>query len=387
MSKSIFIIAGEASGDLHGSNLMKALRTLNPALSFQGVGGPLMRQQDLDCLLPMEEFEVMGFAEVLASLPKLWKQFNIKSAIRFFKSNLRLWCWLITRDSISAWLKHCEKKATKERLFNMSFPTVWAWGKHRIAYMEKSLDLLLSIFPFEPGYFAHTSLSVKYVGHPTLETIQKHPYDNNWIKKTALNSADNLIALFPGSRKRELTGHLPTLLQTAAQLKEHDPSLQFAISQAKGEYLPMIQKMVSESSLEWNRDVFLVPSAYNYELMRDCRSAIAKSGTVTLELALHHKPTAVVYAVSFLNYMIAKYWLRLQLPHFCIVNILAGKEIFPELLAKQFTASELFQKVQQMHDDSPARKLSIAECQSLKSLLGNHRASERAAQAIVELLS
>lgn len=385
-TSNYFILAGEASGDLHGSNLMKALKTADSHAMFHGIGGPLMRLQEMDCLLPTEEFEVMGFTEVLFSFPKLMQQFfKVRDTILRQQPQVVI---LIDYPGFNIRLaQSLRKKGYQGKIVQYISPTVWAWGKHRIEQMERSLDLLLSILPFEADYFSHTSLPVKYVGHPILESIQGHTYDENWKQKTGLERNENLIALFPGSRKKELEHHLPVILKTASQLQNNDPSIRFAISQAREEYLPLIQKMIDKSSLKINQDVFLVPSSFNYELMRDCRSAIAKSGTVTLELALHHKPSTVIYAVSRLNYLIAKYWLNLKLPYFCIVNILAGKEIFPELLAKRFTVSELHKQVPKLHFDNPERASSLQGCQTLKSILGNFKASEQAAQAILELIS
>lgn len=385
-NNQIFIFAGEKSGDLHGSNLIKALKKLLPECHIAGVGGPEMRAQALQCILRMEDFEVMGFSDVLWSLPKLWQQFyTIRDHIIAAKPKAVI---LIDYPGFNLRMaKALRKKGYNGKIIQYICPSVWAWGKHRIPFMANTLDLLLTIYPFEQQCFSHTKLKVEYVGNPLLENIQKHPYDDQWTSLTGIKDKRHLLAIFPGSREGEILRNLPLQLETAELVKEYNPDSLFAISCAHEGIIPLMHELLQNSSLRLNKDVFLIPKAYTYELMKECRSALAKSGTVTLELALHQKPTVVLYKLSFLNWLIAKFALRVKLPHYCIVNILSGKPVFPELIEKGLTSNNLFNNLKQLHDDGIVRETCISDCKKVGILLKENDASDRAAKAIDGLLA
>jgi lipid-A-disaccharide synthase len=226
---------------------------------------------------------------------------------------------------------------------------------------------------------------VKYVGNPVKEIVGHHEYDPDWARLFGIKETGNLIALFPGSRKGEIQLNLPYQLKAAEMLKKEDQELRFAISCAHDTIMPVMHKLLAGNSLKLNKDIFLLPKGYSYELMRDCRSAIAKSGTVTLELALHKRPTVVMYKLTLLNRILAKYWMRLKLPHYCIVNILRAKKVFPELIAKGLTSQNLYQEVKALHYDSAERSRCIEECEALEKDLQDFPASRLAAQAVEEL--
>jgi len=340
MNRSLFLIAGEKSGDMLGSNLMKALKEEIPDCILTGVGGQEMRQEGLNCLLRTEDFELHGFSDIAASFPKLIKQFkkirnqiltDCPDAVIFIDYpgfNLRM-------------AKSLRKHGYKGKLVQYVCPTIWAWGAKRKQKMEETLDLVLSIYPFEPSYFDNSPLRIEYVGNPVKTIVEKHQYDKDWPSLFGIKKTENLIAIFPGSRKGEIQRNLPYQLKTCEMMKKENPNLIFAISCAHEKIMPVMHPMLRNLSLKLHQDLFLLPKTYSYELMRDCRSALAKSGTVTLELALHQKPTVVLYKLTRLNRFIAKYILRLKLPHYCIVNILSNQTIYPEIIKKGLSASTL----------------------------------------------
>ncbi len=175
MSCDLFVFAGEKSGDLHGEKLLEALRAKSPHLKIAGVGGPLMRSKGMQCILPMEEFQVMGFIDVFLSLPKLMRQFYFV-AREILRLNPRI---VVTIDYPGFNLRlarHLRKKGFKGKLVHFICPSVWAWGKKRIPLMAENLDMLLSILPFEKELFAHTELPVHFVGHPLSERMKAYPY-------------------------------------------------------------------------------------------------------------------------------------------------------------------------------------------------------------------
>ena len=383
---NIFIFAGEKSGDLHGSNLIKALKTRMADLEITGVGGYEMRSQEIECIIPMEQFQVMGFSDVIVSLSKIWRQFN---QVRHYilKTNPKA-VILIDYPGFNLRLaKALRKSGYIGKIVQYVSPSVWAWGKKRTRVMEETLDLLLTIFPFESKCFTNTSLSVKYVGNPVKESISKHQYHDEWSKLFGIKDTEHLIGLFPGSRKEEIRRILPCLLKVAEMIKKENPEECFGVSCAHEEIMPVMHHMLKRNSLKLNRDIFLLPKTYVYDLMRDSRSAIAKSGSVTLELALHQCPTVVVYKLSLLNRLIAQFALRLKMPHYCIVNILCGKRIFPEIIEKGFTLKNIFRTFKQLNDEGTSRETCIEQCRQIQTILKEHDASDRAAEAIKELIS
>lgn len=385
MNREIFLFAGEKSGDLVGSFLFQALQEQLPHYTFTGVAGPEMRAAGMEGILRTEEFELMGFSEILTSLPKLWKQFHmVRNHILDTQPEAVV---LIDYPGFNLKMAASLRKHRYQgRIVQYISPTVWAWGKHRAKKMVETLDLLLTIYPFENDYFANTSLNVKYVGNPVKEIIQRHRYVNDWAGLFGIEDTRNLIAIFPGSRKGEIALNLPYHLKVAEMMKKQDPSTTFAISCAHEKIVPVMHEMLRCNSLKLNKDLFLLPKAYCYELMRDCRSALAKSGTVTLELALHKKPAVVMYKLTLLNRLIARYLMRLNLPHYCIVNILANKTIYPEFIEKGLSPSKLYASLRELTKDGKARQACVDECAKISKILQNTDASEQAASAIKELL-
>ncbi|NGX43437.1 MAG: Lipid-A-disaccharide synthase [Chlamydiae bacterium] len=386
MSKRIFLLAGEKSGDLLGSFLIKALRQRLPEHFLFGVGGPEMRGEGMECLLHTEDFEIMGFSDILRSLPKLRRQFRtVRDHILQTKPDATIFIDYPGFNLRMA--KTLRERGYRGKLVQYISPTVWAWGKHRTEHMAKTLDLLMTIYPFENAHFSKTSLNVKYVGNPINEIINKHTYDEQWARLFGIKDPENLVAIFPGSRKGEIQLNLPYQLKAAELLKKENPELCFAISCAHEKIMPLMHHILHGNSLQLNKDIFLLPKAYSYELMRTCRSAIAKSGTVTLELALHQCPTVVVYKLSLLNRLIAQFFLRLNLPHYCIVNILSGKTVFPEIIEKGLTPQRIYQELKKLHNNTEERKTCIEQCRKLPSILQDNDTSSLAAKAVEELIS
>lgn len=380
-----FVFAGEASGDLHGSRLMASIKEIMPTVSFFGVGGPKMRAQGMECLFGMEDFEVMGFSSVLLALPKLVRQFlTLRNSLLQHKPQVVI---LIDYPGFNLrFAKSLRKHGYRGKIIHYICPSVWAHGKGRIQQMAKTLDLLLVIYPFEVGCFKETQLPVHYVGNPLQETIRHYSYQVDKLSAFGVpQNEKQLIAIFPGSRSAEITRNLPLQLAAAKLFLKDNPEACFAISCAHLKSQKLIESLVNSFSFAKGR-VVLVPKEYTYELMRICRSAIAKSGTVTLELALHQKPTVVIYQLSFLNWMIAKYVLRLSLPYYCIVNILGEKEVFPELIERTNTPEAICEHLQQLNSDGQARVECEANCQKISSLLYQDDSSMQAALAIQKLL-
>lgn len=376
----IFIFAGEPSGDLHGSYLIKALKNKLPETIYEGVGGPKMRDEGLHCLLKMEEFSVMGFTDVIKAFFKLYKQFYlIRDAILSHDPSVVV---LIDYPGFNLRLaKSLRRKGYKGKIVQYICPSVWAHGKGRIKTLASYFDLLLTIYPFEKTYFKDTSLKVEYVGHPLHEIMSDYKYKEGVLKKTK-----HLVALFPGSRQGEIERNLPKLLDAANLIAQAKREVEFAISCSNQEIEKYIKMILEASNLDCKNHIHLLPKNLSYELMKNCSAAIAKSGTVTLELALHKKPAVVVYELSKLNRFIAKNILRLRLKDYCIVNILAGRRIYPELIESGFSSENAAKELLTLLNNAEARTKCLKGCQEVQNLLSETMASETAAKHLVEMM-
>lgn len=386
LSRHYFIFAGEPSGDLHGGPLICALKASDPNLKVTGVGGPAMRAQGIECILTMEDFQVMGFSDVLAAFPKLWRQFHlVRNTILQTNPDAII---LIDYPGFNLRLaKALRKKGFQGKIIQMICPTVWAWGKGRISTMAQTLDLLLTIYPFEADCFSKTSLEVHYIGHPLVEKIGTYSYDDNWKDKIGIPSGRPIIGIFPGSRESEIQLNLPVQFEAAALFKKKHPETLLALSCVDEKQEAILRDHWKQSPIDDFEDVFFIPRTYTYELMRDCHTAIAKSGTVTLELALHTIPTIVVYQMSTLNRLIAQHVLRLRLPHYCIVNILCDKTVFPEWIETAPTAVSLFQSLDSLFLEGEQRSNCLKGCLETRQRLGIFNTSKLAAQHIGTLFS
>lgn len=381
MSCDLFIFAGEKSGDLYGEKLLESLKALYPTLRIAGVGGPRMRAQGMLSVLPMEEFQVMGFIDVFLALPKLILKFYM-IARTILEFNPKAVLFIDYPGFNLRMARHLRKKGYQGKLCHFICPSIWAWGKKRIPFMAKYLDLLLSILPFEKEYFRATTLDVAFVGHPLIQRFKEYPYQSLPLPKDR-----KTIAVFPGSRQKELIRNFPLYLKTCRRLKEIHPDLFFAISVSDEKYRSLIESMIVESGLNIGADFALFPVEATYNLMKHAHAAIAKSGTITLELALHGVPTVVTYGISKLDLIIARDILRIRLPHYCLVNIIAKDTVFPELFGPNFTEESLLMHCEEMIGNEKKRKHCQEQCDTLCQNMQDKNANLEAARLILAAIS
>ena len=259
----------------------------------------------------------MGFVGILSSLPRLIAQF-FKIRNQILRKNPKAALFIDYPGFNLRLERSLRKKGFQGKIIHYVCPTVWAWGKGRIALIEENVDLLLCLFPFEKTYFSNKRLQVEYIGHPLA----------NKIESTSQMRA-NILAIFPGSRVQEIKKNLKIQLQAAKEIQKQDPSAEIAISISQENKRALIEQIVKDFPCK------LVPPDESYSLMKRARIALATSGTVTLELALHKTPTIVNYAINRLDQFLAQKIFRINLPYYCIVNIIADREIFPEFFGSQ----------------------------------------------------
>lgn len=363
--KKIFLFAGEQSGDIHGEKLVAALKRSHPNGRIFGVGGPKMRHAGLEPVMKMESFEVMGFIDVFFALPKLMRAFF------FLKKTLLdnppdIVIFIDYPGFNLAMAKALRKKGFKGKICHYICPSVWAWGKRRIPKMEKILDHLFVIFPFEKELFDPKKLKVDYVGHPLVRNIEESsavPIDIDINRR--------VIALFPGSREKELHRNFPMQLRVAKRLIGKHPELTFFVSVANPRFSLILDRIMRSEGFLVRDQLMLIDSSQNDALMKRATLAIAKSGTNNLELALHQVPSVVTYGIGPLDLFIAKHLLRINLPHYCIVNIIAKETIFPELIGPNLTEEALFKAADGYLSNPTSMEECRDKCFQLGTLLEN----------------
>lgn len=373
----LFIFAGEPSGDLHGEALIQNLQSLHPNITLFGVGGPKMRALGFKCILEMEQFQVMGFMAVFLALPRIIRHFySLAKAILTYKPKAVLF---IDYPGFALRLeRHIKNKHFSGKIIHYICPSIWAWGEKRIPLMEKTLDLLISIFPFERKCFS-SSFPIAYVGNPLVARIGTHIY-----QPLDLPSDKKIIALFPGSRLKEITLNLPLQLRALDHLLEKDSEALGVISVSQKKFLPLIMNYLITITPHLQNKIHFIPAEKAYDLMANSFLAIAKSGTVNLELALHKVPTVVIYKISPLDLFIAKNIFRISLPFYCIVNIILQKEVFKELFGPNAQEKNLLPEAERLLLDLSYRKEKIKLCQEVIDQLGKMDASKQAASLLIQ---
>jgi lipid-A-disaccharide synthase len=383
----IFLICGEHSGDQHASLFMQKLLQKNPKIKVSGVLGPKLRELNILPFMKMEDFRVMGFIDVLLSFPKIYKQYNrlLKHILETQPKSVVF----VDYPGLNLRLaKKLREKGYKGKLIHFVCPQVWAWGSKRIPQIQRDLDLLLSIFPFEKKIFPKKkNFRMEYVGNPSVEFISSLKYNSNWKSKIGIEENKKIIGVFPGSRRKEIKSNFPRMLRTLEKFKKNHNDACFVISIADQELGEYILSWCKTSSLKLNEDLFFVDREDTPSLMKDCHTACAKSGTVNLELGLMKKPTVVVYNVSTLNYFLGIYLFKVKLKFFCIVNIVMNKEVFPELMYKQFSSRNLSQHLERLYSKGNVRKQVLKDCDELYQKLSEKTCSEETARLITETIS
>lgn len=364
-----FIISGEASGDLHGSNLMKALREQDPKAVFVGLGGDKMRSEGCDIRVDYREMAYMGIVAVIANLGKV--QRNLHTAKQALLSEKPDTLILIDYPSFNLRIaKFCHKHLPNTRIIYYIPPKIWAWKTWRVHQIAKYADKILGIFPFEPAFYAKYGYKCQYVGNPTADCIREFEIKKRESDK--VKKWDKVIAILPGSRRSEISHCLPTMLAAARQVVSNQ--YRIVVTAAPG-----IDDAFYHSHLhgeEITRDT--------YALLSQAKAAVVNSGTATLETALIGCPQTAVYHVAgskYLEWLIKPILFKIK--HFTLVNIIAKKEVIQELVASRFTQTNIEQELQRLLNDQTYREQMLHNYQQIQSILGTESAPLNAAKIIL----
>ncbi len=375
--QTVFIIAGEASGDLHASNLAKKLLTLDPGLTLKGMGGDNMRRAGVDILVDASELAVVGLFEVLANYRTIKGVLeNLKQTITETPPDLLI---LVDYQEFNQRLAAYAKSIGVKVLFYIG-PQVWAWRPRRVYKMGKIVDKMAVIFPFEVALYKDANVPVEFTGHPLVEEVilDKSPAQARGLLELEDTTT---IGIFPGSRKGEIKRVLPIQLATAAKLLKQNPDLQFVLPLAESlndEVLaPFIEEIVSLR-------ISVINGKY-YDVMQACDAIITASGTATLEIALMGIPMAIVYKISWLSYFILKFMVSID--RIGLVNIVADKFVVKEFLQgtarpKKIAAEILHILSDKNYNDTMRQELSL-----IREKLGDSSGTTHVARLAYDMIN
>jgi lipid-A-disaccharide synthase len=370
----VLIVAGEASGDMHGAGVIKAIREIEPDAEIFGIGGNQMRAAGMEILYHINDMAILGFTEVLKHLPFIRRVMSdLVEQVRQRRPEIAI---LIDYPGFNLRLAR-KLRAEGVKILYYIAPQVWAWGAGRIAKMKKLVDQMAVVFDFEAPLFQEAGLPTEFVGHPLLEGLQPALNTEEFFAKHGLDPELPLLGLLPGSRVQEVERLLPDMLRTARLLKKERPQLQVALAMASTVERRVYDRMVLDDKLIRGID------RGTYEVMRDSRACLVASGTATLETACFATPLVVVYRVSPLSYFIGKRLVKL--PYIGLVNIVAGRKIAPELVQNDFTPQKAAEAIAPLLRSGEARQRAQSALAMVREKLGTPGASERTAQLALAL--
>jgi lipid-A-disaccharide synthase len=370
------IVTGEASGDLHGGNLIEAARKIDPDLSFFGVGGRRMREAGCEIVLPAEKLAVMGLLEVLGHLPTLWRAFRQLKALLHGEKRPDVLV-LVDFQEFNLLLARQAKRAGVPVLFYVG-PTVWAWRRGRVKTFARAVDRLAVIFPFEPAYYADEDLAVEYVGHPLLDEVLVSETRDAYLQRLGLDPDRPVVGIFPGSRKSELLHNLPTMLEAAELVRRQIPAAQFLLPVAPSLTLDDMRQRLGNHSLP----IRLVQHSI-YDTANACDAIISVSGTATLQIALVGTPMAIVFKTGPFNYAVGSRVVKLT--HIGLPNIVGGRELVREFIQHRATAENIAGEILKILLDARYRDNMRRELAQVRSHMGEAGCSERVARMVSEL--
>ncbi len=355
-----FVIAGEASGDMHGANLLKAIKRLSPDAQFEGFGGDLLQRAGMKVLRPLDKLNFMGFLEVVQNLGTVRENFKIcKKALEANKPDAII---LIDYPGFNLRMAKWAKQHGIKVFYYIS-PQVWAWKESRVKQMKKNIDRLMVILPFEKEFFAKHGMEVDFVGHPLIDEIENRQQKSD-IRK------ENVIALLPGSREQEIKHILPEMLKVQAQF----PDYHFMIGKAPGRTAAFYQTRFNLGNAK-------VYEEGTYKLLSRSKAALVASGTATLETGLLKVPQIVCYKASGISVRIARSLIKV--PYISLVNLILDKPVVKELIQSELNTEAIVSELKRILNDEKAKTSMQQDYDNLWKALGGGGASEAAAKLIV----
>ncbi|MES2559434.1 MAG: lipid-A-disaccharide synthase [Bacteroidota bacterium] len=360
-----FIIAGEASGDLHGSNLIKALKQQDAAAVFQFWGGDAMAAQAPGLLKHYKEVTIMGFVEVLLNLRTIFSNLtSCKQQIDTFNPDVVI---MIDYPGFNLRIAEYCKSRNIKTVYYIA-PKVWAWKENRAKKLEQFVDKLLLIFPFEVDYFKKWKVNATFVGNPLLDAVEEFTPNMQFTTKHGLDQR-HIIALMPGSRKQEISKILPVMIEATAHYNNYQLVIAGAPGMDPAFYTPYLNERVS---IVFNE---------TYDLLNLSTAAVVCSGTATLETALFNVPQVCGYIANNISYTIAKWLVKIK--YISLVNLNLNRTCITELIQHDFTVAKLTRELDAILPNGTERERMLGDYVELRNILGGAGASKRAAREII----
>ena len=370
--KNILILAGEASGDLHGAALIKAMKTIDPSLSFYGIGGDEMKHEGMQLLYHVNKMAFLGFVEVIKHLPFIKKvQTDVLKLVE--EKNIQT-CVLIDYPGFN--LSIAKKlNAMERKIIYYISPQIWAWGKHRIHKIKKLVNKMLVLFPFEETFYKKAGVDATFVGHPLIERINNYSFveRKEFFSQNNLDVQKEILLVLPGSRIQEVAKIFPSVIEGAIAVAK-----QFNLQVVVGCSSNIDERTFEKLSAERN---YRVVKNKSYELFKYAKLGIIKSGTSTLEAALFGLPMVIVYKTSSLTYLIGKKLITLS--NIGLANIIAGETVVPELIQNEVNTKNILNECSKFLSEVSLYQTISEKLKSLKVVLGNKDASKTAAEIII----
>jgi len=376
--RKVMIVAGEASGDLHGANLVRAMYRLDSSLEFYGVGGPKMQAAGVRQIADAADMAVVGLTEVFSKLGMILRVMR-----RLKKSLLEERPALVILIDYPDFNMPLAKAATKKgfKVFYYISPQVWAWRRGRIGQIKKYVTKMAVILPFEADMYHQAGVDAVFVGHPLLDVVKTGYMRPEALNKFDLKDGTTTVGILPGSRLSEVTKLLPEMLKTAVILKEEIPSVQFVLPLADTldhDYIAaMLQPYQNELDIEIIRNEI-------YDVLAVCDAAMVASGTATLETALIGTPMIIVYKMSPFSFLMGRLFVNVS--HIGLANIIAGRTIVPELIQSDANPERMAKELLAILTDEERNKRIRKDLSGIREKLGSPGAAERTAQSAVEIM-
>lgn len=369
----IFIVTGEASGDVHGANLAGAIRALLPDAELVGVGGSRMQAAGVTLLPGLKRTDAMGVTLGLAHLRAAIR--NFVALARFLSRTPLDAVVFIDNPGMNLRLARIAKWAGQRVIYYIA-PQVWAWAPIRMRLIRRRVDRVIVILPFEEELYRRAGVPCTFVGHPLLDEVAPS-YDRDELRKRfGLESSAPVVGLLPGSRESEVRALLPVMLQAAAQLSQRHPGARFVMAQAPSIASELIAALSAGASVH----VHVVRDQAS-EVMAVSDVLLVASGTATLQAAVVGTPMVLTYRAPWLTYWLARWLIRIN--WIGLANIVAGRSIVPELIQQNATAERLSREASRLLTDQQAASEMRAELRTVREALGSPGASRRAAAAVL----
>ena len=374
-SPHVLIVAGEASGDHRAARLVEEVRKRAPQVAFSGIGGERMRQAGVETLVDAREMAVVGLFEVLAHFPTLYRALQaMRRRLREQRPDLLI---LVDYPDFNLRLARTAQEEGVPVLYYIS-PQIWAWRAHRVHEIAERVDQMAVVFPFEVPFYQNAGVPARFVGHPLVDEISGAETAEQARRRLGLAAERPVVGLLPGSRRSEVRRLLPPLLGAARLLQAQRPDLQFVLPQAEG-----LDEAELTRHLEDNELNLHVVTGRFHDAVRACDAVATASGTATLEVALLEVPLVVVYKVSPLSFAIMRRLIHLE--HIALCNIVAGKEVAPELLQKAVRPERIARELSRLLEPEQAEAVR-RELATVRGRLGGSGGSANAAGLVLEML-